>query len=253
MGLDSISMNNISKCKNKKELWLFVLTIALLFLSVLFPAFIHYNDSTYIIILLVGVLSMYLIKEDNSRLWFVFIGIITSFISYCISTYVQYGKLELTIPFILRGFVLWRLSFFLVGVSVGYIFSRGLNLKLNGGLKWGLINIITSLIIVPFLIPIIRPIYILTFLFFIFSIVNGVLSNRNNIFKNFGLFMIPLFLYTLVFFVIDRTIFSKTEIFYPLINIISVSMVGTIIGYLLGKNKRVRIALNVDKYGENEN
>lgn len=245
-------MNNISKYKNKKELWLFVLTIALLFLSVLFPAFIRYNDSTYIIILLVGVLSMYLIKDDNSRLWFVFIGIITSFISYCISTYIQYGKLELTIPFVLRGFVLWRLSFFLVGVSVGYIFSRSFNLKLNGGLKWGLINMTTSLVVVPFLIPIIRPIYTLTFLFFIFSIVNGTLSDKNNVFKNFGFFMIPLFLYTLVFFVVDRSIFLKIENFYPFFNVISVSIVGTIIGYFIGKRKRNRTVVNSDNFGKHE-
>lgn len=141
----------------------------------------------------------------------------------------------MTIPLIVRGFLLKVFSFWIVGVMIGYILTDGLKIKLNTGFRWGIVNMLVMLVLVPLLIPILSPVYSLPIVFLIFSLVNGYHSNKKNLFKNFGFFMIPVAIYTLAFFVMDSSTFSQIENFYPFFYILVASVIGILIGYIFGK------------------
>ena len=215
------------------------LTIAFLltFTSVVLPLFLPINDGSVFLIIFASLFSMFLLRDEKQRKWYLIFGWFFCLLGLGSLIYFRFGKLELNLNFFLRSFLMFTGLFWAIGVVVGYVLTDGIKTKFNTGIKMGLIAMGLSLIVPPIFAAWVKGFILFNVIYFISSFLNGYLSRNQNIYKDFGCFLIPFVFYLAVFLIVDSSVLWTFKLWKFLSILFGLIMLGTISGYYVSKWK----------------
>src|SRR5690606_14246396 len=215
------------------------LTIAFLltYISVILPLFLPINDGSVFLIIFASLFSMFLLQGEKYRKWYLIFGWFFCLLGLGSLIYFRFGKLELNLNFFLRSFLMFTGLFWAIGVVIGYVLTDGIKTKFNLGIKMGLIAMGLSLIVPPIFATWVKGFILFHIIYFISSFLNGYLSRNQDLYKNFGYFVLPLVLYLVVFLIADSSVLFTFKLWKFLSIIFGLIILGTISGFYVSKWK----------------
>jgi len=214
----------------RKDLYL-LLSVVILFVTILSTSIYFWGSGVAeLLILFVSLISIHYLNKKNI-LFFAIIGILLCFSVTLFGIYLIRDDFKIESHQI--NYILLRKVFpFIVGIAIGFILFKGAKIKLNSSFKIGIIHIFSLLIILTLFHKIIPINPFVVGSFFLFSAVNGYFS-KDRLIKNYFLYMIPFTIYNL-FYIVTGLEFEK-KIILLLIFIVSSTLIGYLLGYLLAK------------------
>ncbi len=226
-----------------------IIAFVLTYIAISLPLFLPINDGSVFLIFFSAIFSMFFLRNTNLRKWYLIFGWLFCLLGLMSLMYVRFGELKLTFNFFLRNFLMYVFLFWSVGVIVGYVLTDGVKAKFNTGVKMGLLAMGLSLILPSIIMAWVKVYFVFYSIYFLMSCVNGYLSINQNVFKNFGYFMIPLLLSVVISLFIDTSVLTDSKLWLFLSAITGLVVLGTFIGFYFAKWKKSNIQnLEADEY-----
>ena len=115
----------------------------------------------------------------------------------------------------------------------------------------GLIAMGLSLIVPTIFAAWVKGFILFNVIYFISSFLNGYLSRNQDVYKNFGYFVLPLVLYLVVFLIADSSVLFTSKLWKALSIIFGLIIVGTISGFYVSKWKNRTSKTIIQEENEN--